>query len=287
MKMQIPRNTPPANDPQELVRHFSATYFSLRLGLAILAFGFPFVLFAYGRLRHGLDLQPSMSAYFWAAAAADQCATFPMRTLFVGFLFAIGVGLYAYKGFTPLENVLLNVAGVCAAMVAIFPETIVPEDAKTDPRIDKLFQTCPAVKAWAEQDPMLIHYAAAVGLFVLLAIVSWRCAEKTLDYAPDTVDIDWFRRAYKIIAVGMLVFPLPGLAVAWALGLWDTHKVFFIEAAGVLTFGTYWAFKSRELWLSQPEKEPVKAVENARRRQQRKAEAAASKAAPTTAPPSD
>jgi hypothetical protein len=230
MKMQIPRNTPPANDPQELVRHFSATYFSLRLGLAILAFGFPFVLFAYGRLRHGLDLQPSMSAYFWAAAAADQCATFPMRTLFVGFLFAIGVGLYAYKGFTPLENVLLNVAGVCAAMVAIFPETIVPEDAKTDPRIDKLFQTCPAVKAWAEQDPMLIHYAAAVGLFVLLAIVSWRCAEKTLDYAPDTVDIDWFRRAYKIIAVGMLVFPLPGLAVAWALGLWDTHKVFFIEA---------------------------------------------------------
>ena len=283
MKMQIPHNNPP-NDPQDLVRHFSATYFALRTGLAVLAFAFPFVLFAYGKWRHGLDLQPSMSAYFWAAATSEQCATFPMRTIFVGFLFAIGVGLYVYKGFTPLENMLLNVAGVCAAVVATFPETIVPEDAKTSPRIDALFQTCPAVKVWAAQDPMHIHYAAAVGLFLLLAFVSWRCAEKTLDYAPETVDVEWFRRAYKIIAIGMVVFPLPGLAVAWALGLWD-WKVFFIEAAGILTFGIYWALKSRELWLSQPEKEPVKAVENARRRQQRKADAAVSKAtAPTGSP---
>ena len=51
MKFQIPHNNQPTNDPQELVRHFSATYTSLRLGLAILAFGFPFVLFAYGKLR--------------------------------------------------------------------------------------------------------------------------------------------------------------------------------------------------------------------------------------------
>jgi hypothetical protein len=275
MRFQIPRDTPPANDPQELVRHFSSTYFALRLGLAILAFGFPFVLFVYGRLRHGLDLQPSMSAYFWAAAAADQCASFPMRTIFVGFLFAIGVGLYAYKGFTALENVLLNVAGVCAAVVAIFPETIVLTEAKTNAQVARLFQTCPAVQAWAEQESTPIHLLAAVGLFVLLAIVSWRCAEKTLDYAPDTVDVDWFRHAYKIIAVGMLLFPLPGLAVAWALGLWDTHKVFFIEAAGVLTFGTYWAFKTRELWLSQPEKEPLEAVENARRRRRRRVDGAA------------
>jgi hypothetical protein len=279
MKMHIPRNTLPANDPQELVRHFSSTYFGLRMGLAILAFAFPFVLFIYGRLRHGLDLQPSMSAYFWAAAAADQCVTFPMRTLFVGFLFAIGVGLYAYKGFTPLENVLLNFAGVCAAAVAIFPESIVLKEAESSAHIAKLFQTCPAIEAWAGQDPMHIHFAAAVGLFLLLAIVSWSCAEKTLDFAPETVDVDWFRRAYKIIAVGMLLFWLPGLAAAWAVGLWDTHKVFFIEAAGVLTFGTYWAFKSRELWLSQPEKEPVKAVENSRRRRQRKVDAAVSKAA--------
>ncbi|MBL8324210.1 MAG: hypothetical protein JNJ89_04550 [Rubrivivax sp.] len=278
MKIPLPSNTVSVSDPQELVRHFSSTYFGLRIGLAILAFAFPFILFAYGKLRHGLDLQPSMSSYFWAAAGEVQCATFPMRTLFVGFLCAIAVGLHAYKGFTPLENTLLNAAALCAAAVAIFPESIDPREAKTDPHIATLFQTCRAVHTWAEQDGTQVHLVAAVALFVLLAIVSWSCAEKTLEFAPPTVDVESFRRTYKGLALAMLLFPLPGLAAAWLFGLWDTHKVFFIEAAGILIFGAYWALKSREMWLSQPEKEPQQAVDNARRRQQRRADAAAAKA---------
>lgn len=283
MKKYLPTNTPPTEDPEEFSRHFSGTYFSLRMGLTGLALAFPFVLYAYGKLRHGLDLQPSMSAYFWAATAG-QCAAFPMRTIFVGFLFAIGVGLYAYKGFTQLENWLLNVAGICAALVAIFPETITIEEAKGDPRIAQLFQSCPAVEAWANQPAVPVHLYAAVMLFVLLAIVAWFCAEKSLEFAPETVDEVWFRRAYKTIAIAMVLFPLVGFVVAYALDL-RTHKVFFIEAAGVLTFGTYWAFKTRELWLSQLEGEPVRAVKNALGRRQRKALAAA--ASQGEPPPSD
>jgi hypothetical protein len=269
-KISLPANSPPAPDLQELAKHFSATYFALRLGLAILGFAFPFALFFYGRWRHGLDLQPSMSAYFWAAGAADQCATFPMRTIFVGFLFAIGVGLYAYKGFTPLENVLLNIAGVCATAVAVFPERIVPREAQTDLRIDRLFQSCPAVKAWAAQDPMPIpiHYIAAVILFVLLAVVAWTCADKTLQFAPPAVNVDRFRRLYKFLAFLMIVFPLPGLAAATVLGLWD-RKIFSVEAAGIMTFGAYWALKSQELRLSQLETQPAIAIEHARHRQER------------------
>ncbi|MGD8309207.1 MAG: hypothetical protein PVG98_07155, partial [Chromatiales bacterium] len=119
--MKMLSNTPPPRDSRELSKHFSDTYFALRSGLALLAFAMPFVLYLYGRFRHGLDLQPSMSAYFWAAGNG-QCATFPMRTIFVGFLFAIGVGLYVYKGLTPLENTVLNAAAICAALVAIYPE---------------------------------------------------------------------------------------------------------------------------------------------------------------------
>jgi hypothetical protein len=81
----------------------------------------------------------------------------------------------------------------------------------------------------------------------------------------------------------MLVFPLPGLAAAWALGLWDTYKLFFVEAAGVLTFGSYWAVKTRELKPSEPEKFPLQAVNNARTRQQRRAKAAISNVAQATA----
>jgi hypothetical protein len=142
--MKMLSNNPPPTDSRELWRHFSDTYFSLRMGLALLAFAMPFVLYLYGKFIHGLELQPSMSAYFWAAANG-QCATFPMRTIFVGFLFAIGVGLYVYKGLTPLENSLLNAAAVCAALVAIYPERLSSAEAAGDQRVAQLFNSCPAV----------------------------------------------------------------------------------------------------------------------------------------------
>lgn len=254
--MKILSNTPPPRDSKELWNHFSKTYMSLRAGLFLLAFTMPFALYLYGKFRYGLDLQPSMSAYFWAAAQ-DQCATFPMRTIFVGYLFAIGVGLFAYKGLTNLENSLLNGAALCAFMVAIYPEQLTLTDAA---------ESCPAVKAWAALPSLPIHLTAAIILFVLLAIVSWFCADKSLEYLPPGNDPATFRSAYRIIAIAMILFPIAGYAVAFLLGLLS-DKVFFIEAAGVLTFGAYWFVKTRELKLSSLERDPGEAVRHASHRQ--------------------
>jgi len=258
-------NTPPPREPRELWKHFSKTYMSLRVGLTLLAFTMPFVLFLYGKFRHGLELQPSMSAYFWAAAQ-DQCATFPMRTIFVGFLFAMGVGLLLYKGLTKLENFLLNAASLCAFTVAIYPERLSLTEAASDQRVAQLFESCPAVKAWATLPSPPIHYMAAVILFVLLAIVAWKCADKSLEYLPTGHNPAYFQRVYRIIALLMIFFPIIGLAVAYLFGVWS-DKVFFIEAAGVLMFGVYWAVKTRELWLSRVENDPVEAVQHAEQRQ--------------------
>ena len=262
--MKMLSNTPP-RDSRELWKHFSDTYFSLRAGLALLAFAMPFVLYLYGKFRYGLDLQPSMSAYFWAAAG-DQCATFPMRTIFVGFLFAIGVGLYIYKGLTPLENSLLNVAALCASLVAIYPERLSLTEAGSDQRVAQLFESCPAVKVWATLPSLPIHYMAAVILFVLLAIIAWFCANKSLEYLPAGHDPAKFRRSYRGIAIAMIVFPIAGFAVAFLFGV-ASDKIFFIEAAGILTFGVYWAVKSRELALSRLERDPVEALQHATERQ--------------------
>lgn len=263
--MIAPSNEPPAKNAQALWAHFSATYFSLRVGLAALAFAFPLVLYLYGKLRYGLDLQPSMSAYFFAATA-EQCASFPMRTLFVGFLFAISVGLYLYKGITDFENVLLNAAGVCAALVAIFPERITAAEAQTDARLRQLFDNCPAVLQWAQTPQTLpLHYIAAVSLFVILAVVAWACAYKTLEYLPaGKGDPNRFRRTYRSIAVLMLLCPLTGGVLALTLSELSAY-VFFVEAAGVWTFGCYWAVKSRELSLSRLEDNPEQAVRNSPR----------------------
>ena len=55
--MKMLSNALPPRDSRELLKHFSDTYFALRAGLALLAFVMPFVLYLYGKYRHGLDLQ--------------------------------------------------------------------------------------------------------------------------------------------------------------------------------------------------------------------------------------
>ena len=265
MLMAMLSNNPPAKDSRELWKHFSDTYFSLRAALALFALSLPFVLWLYGKYVHGLDLQASISAYFWAAAKGSQCASFPMRTIFVGFLFAIAVCLYAYKGLTPLENTLLNLAAICALVVALFPEGLAQVDAGHDPQVKLLFDTCPAVSAWASDDHVPIHFPAAITLFVLLAAVAWFCADKSLEYLPAGRDPARFRRIYKGVAIAMLLFPASGIVVASLLGA-ASDKIFFIEAAGVITFAIYWIVKTVELALSRLEHDPPAALEFARQR---------------------
>ena len=248
----------------ELLEHYGQTYFSLRLVLMALAFAFPVLLYGVGKFL-GLDLQPSMSAYFFAATA-EQCASFPMRTIFVGILFAIGAGLYCYKGFTKLENVLLNLAGVCGAIVALVPERISQKEVAESDRLQALFDACPAVKAhieasWLEPQGIIgTHYAAAVMLFVFLALVAWLSASKTLEHLPATANKRFFELAYKGLAIAMFLCPVIGLVVAFVFRGDLESKVFFIEAAGIWVFAMYWAAKSYELSLSGLEKDACKAA---------------------------
>jgi hypothetical protein len=65
---------------------------------------------AIERVRAGC-FQGSLSAYYYT----------PVRAVFVGGLVAIGVSLIAIKGSTNREDVLLNLAGVLAPIVAFVP----------------------------------------------------------------------------------------------------------------------------------------------------------------------
>src|SRR5687768_11654622 len=127
---------------KDLSDQIAATYRMLRLGLAVLAFTFPPLLFVGGLLLGGLPLAGSMSAYYHYHptkplppdnGALDQSAPIPgatdkeisgqgvMRNLFVGILFAVGGLLFAYQGFSRLEDHALNLAGIMAWGVALFP----------------------------------------------------------------------------------------------------------------------------------------------------------------------
>jgi len=57
--------------------------------------------------------QTSISAYYYT----------PVRAIFVGALFAVGLSLIVYKGRSPVEDVCLNFAGMLALVVAVAPTT--------------------------------------------------------------------------------------------------------------------------------------------------------------------
>ena len=125
---------------KHLSNHFLGTYTAMRLTLCALGFLMPMVLMLGGKLRS--DIPPpthSMSAYYHLngppqhAEGRNDYTNIPkeqgtMRDWFVGFLFALGVLLFAYKGYSVKENWALNVAGIAAWCVALFPMGWPPAD---------------------------------------------------------------------------------------------------------------------------------------------------------------
>ncbi len=233
--------------------HIFSTYNSLRYGMAILAFIFPFGLFIIG-VFYGIKFQPSMSAYYFATAAGDiEKYVFPMRVWFVGVLFILGAFLYLYKGFSKLEDYLLNAAGVAALGVAIFPmhfDYCKVYDLKN----------CTVNGTFIGTINFLhLHYISAVAMFLFISLTVFWCAQDTLPLLEGT-DADKaasYRKKYYTIGTLMLFFPILGLAIAY---IWNasSQALFFVEAAGVFVFAAYWYVKSGELKLSEAEKKVLR-----------------------------
>lgn len=211
--------TTPSPEVGPLQKHLNATYYTLRWGLGLIAIAFPVVLVAGGALYIGTSLQDSMSAYYHAEMGGRS-----MRDWFVGILFALGALLYLYKGFSKPENVLLNVAGILAVCVAIFP------------------MEWPSGNSGAA---FSIHGASAIGVFVCLALVAWFTAADTLELVAESRR-QWYARLYKFLAVLMLASP----GVAYILSVVLERRgalVFFAEALGIWIFAAYWLLKIREM----------------------------------------
>ncbi|MGE5113968.1 MAG: hypothetical protein ACM3JB_24160 [Acidobacteriaceae bacterium] len=234
----IPRSlSDPDLGPQDLQQHILSTYINIRVGIATLGIIFPFLLWIGGHLYAGLPLQGSMSAYYHAVGDHGRS----MRDWFVGLLFVVGLFLYLYKGYGRAENWALNIGGLLAVGVAIFP---MPWDtAKTQ---------------WITR-----HGFCAVGLFLSIAFVALFCADDTLDLIYDTNIpnparvIAHLKLLYKLIGFAMIAL----IAIAYLLNtIFETDfRTFWVEAAGILSFGAYWLVKSWELKRTEAELKTVRA----------------------------
>lgn len=205
---------------RDIQRHIYGTYFYLRVGMGVIAAVFPIWLYAWGRV-HGIPLADSMSAYYWEALEKGA----PVRVWFVGGLFAIGVCLYLYQGFTKGENYALNVAGLLAIGVAYFP----------------MEWNC-----GLECKKTSAHGVCAIALFVCLAYVTWIRSKDTLDYLPDERARKKFSNAYNITSFVMLIAPISA-AILQVVFQKTGSYIFFLEAVGIWAFAGYWFIRTFEM----------------------------------------
>src|SRR5690242_409188 len=229
---------------EELQEHILATYLSLRIGIAVLGAAFPFILAAGGYFYAHLCLQNSMSAYYHASVVDDRS----MRNWFVGLLFAEGVFLYLYKGYSKVENYLLNAAGVLAVGVAVFP---MPWNNSCDLRI------CSASGATAGCPGAMftIHGFCAITFFLCIALVCFICAGDTLPLIDDEKTRLRLHHTYRVIGLIMIL----SMAAAWALNtiIRNGQRTFYVEAVGIMSFAAYWFAKSLELKKTAAERKAV------------------------------
>jgi hypothetical protein len=211
--------------PEELRKHVEATYFSLRIGMAVIAFAFPVLLAGGAWIGWHVPLQDSMSAYYYAGNGA-------VRDWFVGVLVAIGAFLYLYKGFSPAENYALNLAGIFAVGIAVVP------------------------MQWACRpacSPVSVHGVCAVLFFLCIAYVCLFRASDTLALLSDPRKIRHYHRTYRTLGVVMVASPLAAFVVSGLLGR-SSSAVFFIEAFAVWSFAAYWLAKSLEMRATSAER---------------------------------
>ena len=205
--------------------HIFSSYFILRVGIAILAIVFPLILWIGGGMME-IKFQPSMSDYYNAVGIDGKS----MRDWFVGILWAVGVFLVLYKGRSRKEDLILDLAGMFAILVALFP-------------------TDPGSKSFS------LHGLFAVSLFVSMTIYIF-VSRDSMEELEDTNCIKLFKWFYIVLGILMLLAPISAWLLAAGVGRLENYT-FIAEAVGVGVFAIYWLVKTWELSVSEIERRSV------------------------------
>ena len=211
---------------QKLVAH---TYFGLRWGLSLAAFLLPVVVrLGDGQLtKHALP--ESISGYYHTE----------MRNYFVATLVVVAAFLVLYKGFSRLENYLLNVAGVATAGIAFFPTEC--DSGATECAVF----TRPAV-----------HGTCAIIAFGSIGIVAMFLGGSTLDLLHNKRKERTYRNIYALLGGTMITLPL--LTAFFARR--EAASVYWIELAALWVFVAYWSVKTIEFRSTHAEVKALRGI---------------------------
>jgi len=248
--------------PSKFISKLISTERRLRLAMGSFALSLPVILVAWS-LYTDYGILPSMSHYYFASAMS-----FPMRTWFVGILFTLGFFLIFYRGFSPMESILLSTLGFCAMAVAVVHMDPDPKYCKQPVLIDGIVvikeqDVCggSALPWWLSWWPSWgegPHATFAIIVFVCMALVVLLCSQQTFAELS-AKQLIRYRWVYGSIAFLMVALPL--LVVFAAQRLWSGFslgefkwRVLALETIGVVLFGIYWLVKTFEIWQTEADK---------------------------------
>lgn len=173
------------------------------------------------------------------------------QTIFVGSLFAIAAFLLAYNGYSKAEMLLSKVAGVAAALIALFP-------CDCARGVQGLAASAGQVQCRADQALIpYVHFIAAAVMFVILAIFCWffynRAHEKS-----DRGSVEAGRRMVVYQVCGAtIVISMAVMAIDALTGSNVPRMIWMGETAALIAFGLSWLTAARVApLLSNPEERP-------------------------------
>lgn len=145
-------------DPVELESYAVKSYRYLRLSIVVVVVGL-FASVLVERVR--VDCwQDSLSAYYYT----------PVHAAFIGALLVVGVSLIVLRGSTDWEDMLLNVSGLLAPVVAFVP-TARPEDRCASATFGLAGPR--AAEAFIENNVLAFAIGGAITI-VVAAAIAWR-----------------------------------------------------------------------------------------------------------------
>lgn len=256
--------------PEDPKKYVLTTYSVLRWAMGGLGLILPPLLVIGGLaslwwISTPLEVQNSLSAYYHAGSDELGCAAFRgvYRDLFVGPLTAISACLIIYRGFTVLENWLLNFAGVFLMGVAFFP-TSWPESQLNGFCCGKIkdFQSFEAAQLM--NLPISIHAASAILFFVVITMVNVFTAMATVHCIKDAHQKKVWKKIFEwarflmpaSIGVVLLIRLFTGTSII------GDRLILWLEWAGIWAFSIYWILKSVEILMTHDEENWFNSMQN-------------------------
>jgi uncharacterized membrane protein YidH (DUF202 family) len=205
---------------------FVISFFTLRKAIGWLGLLLPIIVRWGAKLVEKIPSHDSISAYYYTS----------MRDEFVGILAAVGVFLFCYRGPDKQDNILTNIAGLCAIGIGLLPTEPIYHDL-----IATRFDT--SANCYSNHGPLGLHIYVVAAFFLIISYLAiFRFPKPSRPViTKQKLSRNKIYRACGIVMVVMLV------AIVAIKANSMRQSIFWPETIAIVAFGVAWLTKGQAI----------------------------------------